>query len=269
MTMQGSASGLPLSMSDPAPPVSTTQGRVIRAALIIFPFGTVILGIGSFGIWWFKKVKVEERGYKYALALRRDLNEAGLQRHLDILRDVMNQPDAQKIPSVAAYLESSMGAENMGYAVRRDRFQKGDVELANVDVELTSKTRFRDVVLLLVPYGETGRAEIEARALAMMMSIAHAVTGESRTETLRLAAVPVGYDKESIERFVASARGKDERFMQVYVAAPSDATLAVLNAAFQVKETGTVITALPDTPDTVTTLAAAQALKATLLKAVE
>lgn len=264
------APGLFFFMSVPATPASSsTQGRVIRAALIIFPFGTVILGIASFGIWWFKKVKVEERGYKYALALRRDLNEAGLQRHMDILRDVMSQPDAQKIPAVAAYLESSMGAENMGYQVRRERFQKGDIELANVDVELTGKTRFREVVLLLVPYGEAGRSEIEARAIAMMMSVAHAITGEAGAQTLRLAAVPVGFDKESIERFVAAARGKDERYMQVLVAAPSEATMAVLNEAFKVKETGTVITALPDTPDTLTTLSAAQALKGRLLKAVE
>lgn len=251
-------------------PVSTTQGRVIRAALIIFPFGTVILGIASFGIWWTKKVKVEERGYKYALALRRDLTEAGLQRHVDILKDVMAQPDSQKIPAVAAYLESSMGAENMGYQVRRVRFQKESLELANVDVELTGKTRFREVVLLLVPYGDPARLNAEVHSIALLMSLAHAITGEAGSQTLRLAVVPVGAEKGAIERFVSAALGKDERFMQVLVAgAPSEETMKALNEAFRVQETGTVITALPETVDTPTTLAAAQALKARLLKAVE
>ncbi|MEN3941821.1 hypothetical protein WJU23_11050 [Prosthecobacter sp. SYSU 5D2] len=255
-------------MSDTAP--SSNQGRWIRAALVIFPAGTVVLGIASFGFWWVKKVKVEERGYKYALALRRDLNEAGLQRHMDILRDVMNQPDAQKIPAVAAYLESSMGAENMGYVVRRVRFQKDDIEMANVDVELTGKKRPREVVLLLVPYGDPARVEAEGRAISMLVSLAHAITGETGTATLRMAVVPYGHDPESLARLMAAARGREERFMQVLVGGGvSEETLAALKKGFRVAETGTVLTSLPDTVDTQTTLSSAQALKARLLKAVE
>jgi len=249
---------------------SSSQGRFIRAALIIFPAGTIILGIASFGIWWTKKVKVEERGYKYALALRRDLSEAGLQHHIDILRDVIRQPDSQKIPAVAAYLESSMGAENMGYDVRRDVFQKGDIELANVDVELTGKTRFREVILLLVPYGDPARPEAELHSIAMLMSLAHAITGEAGSQTLRLAVVPAAFDASSMDRFVSTALGKDERFMQVLVAGgPTEDMLTTLKTAFRTEKTGTRITALPETTDTPSTLAAAQALKAKLLKTVE
>ncbi|TDU73190.1 hypothetical protein EI77_01658 [Prosthecobacter fusiformis] len=249
---------------------SPSQGRWIRAALVIFPAGTIVLGIASFGFWWVKKVKVEERGYKYALALRRDLNEAGLQRHIDILRDVMSQPNAQKIPAVAAYLDSSMGAENMGYQVRRTRFQQGDIELANVDVELTGKQRPREIVLLLATYGDPARTEAEGRSIAMLMSLAHAITGEAGTSTLRLAVVPFGFDPDSMDRFITVARSRDERFMQVLVAGGvSEDTLAALKKAFRVEETGTLITSLPETPDTASTLAAAQALKARLLKAVE
>ena len=255
-------------MSDTPNP--SKQGRWIRAALVIFPAGTIVLGIASFGFWWVKKVKVDERGYKYALALRRELNEAGLQRHMDILRDVMNQPVAEKIPAVAAYLESSMGAENMGYQVRRVRFQKGEIELANVDVELTGKKRPREVVLLLVPYGDPARLEAEANAIAMLLSLAHAITGEAGTSTLRLAVVPAGFEQEALERFTTASRGKEERFMQVLAAGGvSEEMLATLNAAFRVGETGTGITRLPATDDMPATLAAAQALKGTLLKAVE
>lgn len=260
-------------MTDSAPaevPPSGTQGRVIRAALIIFPVGTIVLGIASFGIWWVKKTKVEEGGYKYALALRRELSEAGLQRHFSILQDVMRQPDAQKIPAVAAYLESSMGAENMGYQVRRDRLQKGDIEFANVNVDLTGKSRFREVVLLLVPYGDASRADAEGRALSMLLSLAHAITGEAGSQTLRLAVVPFPADPSSIERLVTFARSREERFMKVLVAGgPSEATLQALADGFRVKETGTIIESLPDTGDVPGTLAAAQVLKGRLLKAVE
>jgi hypothetical protein len=249
---------------------SPNHGRIIRAALIIFPVGTVILGIGSFGIWWFKKAKVEERNFKYAMALRRDLSEAGIKRYEDVLKDVLRQPDAQKIPAVAAYLESSMGGENMGYQVRRDRFQFEPVELANVDVELSTKKRFRDVVLLLVPYGDASRLEEESRAISLLMSLAHAITGESGSCTLRLAVVPAGLDKKALERFVANARAKDERFMQVFVAGGvPDAMLSDVKTAFRVEETGTVVTSLPDTGDTANTFLSAQALKTRLLKAIE
>jgi hypothetical protein len=37
-----------------------------------------------------------------------------------------------------------MGAENMGYQVRRDRSRIGESAVANIDVELTGKPRPRD-----------------------------------------------------------------------------------------------------------------------------
>lgn len=265
--------GLCPTMSDVPPlssatPANATSGRVIRAALIIFPLGTVILGIASFGIWWVKRVQVEERGYKYALALRRDITEAGLARHISILQDVYRQTPDKLLPSVAAYLESSMGPENMGYQVRRDRFQHGGIDLSNVDVELTNKKRFREILLVLVPYGDvdTARQNAEVQALSTLLSVAHAITGESGSQTLRFAAIPAAHDSSSLERFVAAARGKEERFMQVFVLGdPSPATQATLQKAFRVEETGTVIQNLPPTSDAAETLAAAQVLKQRLL----
>lgn len=257
-------------VSPPSDSASGLQGRVIRAALIIFPVGTIVLGIASFGIWWYKREKVEERTYKYAMALRRDLNEASLQRHYDILLEVMAQPPEQKIPAVAAYLESSMGPENMGYQVRRARFEKDGLQLANVDVELMGKKRMQEVVLLLVPYGDAGRNETEARSLAMLMGLAHAVTGEYGTQTLRLAVVPMHASPEALERFFAAAQERRERFMQVIVAGgPTGSDLEKISQAFRVKENGTVLIPLEDTKDIPGTLSAAQAVKARLLKAVE
>jgi hypothetical protein len=128
---------------------------------------------------------------------------------------------------VAAYLESSMGPENMGYQVRRDTFQQGGIDLSNVDVELTNKKRFREILLVLVPYGDTdpARQSAEVQALATLLSVAHAITGESGSQTLRLAAIPAAHDPASLERFVSAARGKEERFMQVFVLGdPSPAT---------------------------------------------
>lgn len=257
-------------MSDPVIAQSSpAQGRFIRAALVIFPAGTILLGIASFGVWSWKERRVEEGGYKHALALRREISDEGLKRHTDILKDVMRQPDNRKIPAVAAYLESSMGAENMGYKVRRDRFHQGELELANVDVELTGKQRPREIVLFLVPYGspDPARAETEVHSIATLMTLAHSMTGEAGTQTLRLLVTPSDYTQESLERYAATARGRDERFMQILVAGnPSAESLAAIKEAFKVEAAGTLVVPLSDPP---AGTAAVEALKARLLKAVE
>ncbi len=248
---------------------SPAQGRFIRAALVIFPVGTVVFGILSFGIWWWKRERVEERGYKYALALRRDLSEAGLRRHADILAEALGRTDAARFQAVAAYLESSMGAENMGYQVRRDRSRVGETEVANIDVELTGKPRPREVVLLLVPYGEAGQAEAESRSLAMLMSLAHALTGETRSLTLRFAAVPLGADPQALARLAEVAESRRERIMQVFVLGGGEAAVAAVKTALQTERSGALVKPLTPPETLETALTAAGALRTALLEAAE
>lgn len=249
-------------------PPSSSQGRWIRAALVIFPVGTVILGIASFGFWWVKKVKVEERSYKYALALRRDLSENGVKRHVEILQEVMSQAIAQRLPAVAAYLESSMGAENMGYQIRRTRTQFREVELSNVDVDLTGKQRPREIILFLVVYGDAERQQAEAHALASLLALAHALTGESGTYTLRFAAVPSAHDPEALERLSVAMRAREERVLQVFVpGGVSESSLAAIRTGLRTEASGTVVTPLPATTDVASTLSAAQVMKPKLIEA--
>lgn len=260
------------------PANSPKPGRFIRAALVIFPAGTIVLGIASFGIWHWKRTQVEARSYRHAAALRRDMSPAVMHRYASILRDVMRQPPASRLPAVASYLESSMGAENMGYEVRRDSFLANGVEVSAVDAELTGKKRPREVVLLLVPYGvnaaDAATVEQEVQALAGMMSLAHAVTGENRTLTLRFAAAPLyakdGEGRSALDRLAAAARDREERFMQILVAAgPDAAVLAEVRRAFRIDSTGTIVRSLPATADVAATLTASLALKNTLMQSVE
>jgi hypothetical protein len=252
---------------------NSKQGRWIRAALVILPVGTIILGAASFGIWWWNKQRVQERSYKFATAMRRDVSAGAVDRYVGILKDVLNQPQARKLGAVAAFLESSMGAENMGYDVRRDHFPMDGIEVANVDAELTGK-RWREVVLVLAPYGEPGKVDAESHALATLMSLAHALTGENRELTLRFAGVPLGVKdpegRTALERFAASARGREERVMRTWVlGGPDEALLAEVRAAFQSEAQGTVVEGLPATTDTAATLATATALKPVLVRAIE
>jgi hypothetical protein len=47
-------------MTEAAPP-QADPGRWIRAALVILPAGTILLGIASFGIWQWKKDQAADR----------------------------------------------------------------------------------------------------------------------------------------------------------------------------------------------------------------
>ncbi|MDZ4287691.1 MAG: hypothetical protein U0984_07025 [Prosthecobacter sp.] len=257
-------------MGNEPPASSRKQGRLLRAALVFFPVGTVIFGIASFGIWWQKRQHVEARSFQFAAAVRQDLNAASVERYVSILRDVLSQPEDRRLPAVASFLDSSMGAENMGYAVRREPFQAGGFELANVDVELTGKHRPREIILVLAPYGDRAKLEAECHALAALMSLAHAVTGENRAVTLRFAGVPIGVKdndgRTGLERFAAACRDREERLMQVHVlGGPSEANLQDIRKTFRAEVSGTVVHGLPATVDTPTTLAAAAALKTFLM----
>ncbi len=244
----------------------TTSGRVVRAALIIFPFGTIILGIASFGFWWVKRVQVEERSYSYATALRRDMTPTALERYVSIFRDVLQLPEAERLPSVASFAESSMSSDNMGYEPRRDRFFSGSQEVSNVDAEMAGAQRLREVRLILVVYGDQARAQAESHALGGMMSLAHAMAGKRADDTLRFAAVPMGVKDPSgrtaLERFAFGMANRGERLMKVtLLGGAGQQVLSDVSLAFRTAQTGAVVESIPETLDTTATLAAMTALK--------
>ena len=180
------------SMSTP-PPLSTT-GRVIRAALIILPFGTVLLGIMSFVLFFDKKEQTVQRSIKYAAGLRKDLNEADLKHYEQVVSDALAKPPAERTRTLATFLDSTLGPENMGYQVRSfmDRTDPKAPPLA-LDVELTGSKRPRDLVVVLGSYLPadvvTGLDLDTPRGLAAFLGVAHASTGLAKVRSLRFAAI--------------------------------------------------------------------------------
>jgi hypothetical protein len=237
-------------MTDSLPQVSSDPGRWIRAALVLFPLGTVLLGIASFGIWQLKRDREEDRSFKYALALKREIALGGIEKHTNLLRDVLKQADAMQ--AVPGYLQSTMGEENMGYTVRRDRFQSGAAECSNVDAELAGKKMPYDVIMVLVPYG--AGEESAALALATMLSIAHEVTGRPMLRTLRFATLP--RVPGAVEKMAERLRGEGDRvkFLHVLGAMPER-----LEESWGLKALGTAIEtpALPSSPMDAVTFAKA------------
>jgi len=228
-------------MTDSPPQASPDTGRWIRAALVIFPLGTVLLGIASFGIWQWKKNREEDRSFKYALALKRDIGLGGIEKHANVLREVLKQPDA--LLAVPGYLQSTMGEENMGYAVRRDRYQSGAAECSNVDAELAGKQMPYDVTMILVPYG--AGEESAALGLATLLSIAHEVTGQPMLRTLRFATLP--RVPGAVEKMAERLRGEGDRVKFLHVLGPMPERL---EEVWGLKALGTAIEtpALPSSP---------------------
>ncbi|MBL9133178.1 MAG: hypothetical protein JNG86_18355 [Verrucomicrobiaceae bacterium] len=245
-----------MTADSPANP-SSDPGRWIRAALVLFPAGTVLLGIASFGIWQWNKDREADRSFQYAQALKREISLGGLEKHENLLRGVLKQPDAMQ--AVPGYLRSTMGEENMGYTVRRQRYDSTAGEHALVDAELSGKRMPREIVLVLAPYAAGD--ESGARALAVMLGIAHEVTGMARLRTLRFAALPAG--EVSWKMLADQMREGGERLMQVHVLGEPPANLdAVLNT----KATGTVVETITLPATTLDAVTLAQSLKQKLLE---
>jgi len=247
-----------------APSTSADPGRWIRAALVLFPAGTILLGIASFGIWQWKKDQAEDRSFKYAMALRRTISMEGIQRHADIVREALSKPDRDL--SIPGYLESTMGEENMGYTVRRQRLG-GDK--SNIDAELSGKQRPREIVLALVLYNDdTARMEGSALAIAETLSVAHELTGEAVLRTLRFAIVPD--TAAALLEIKEGMRRDDERLLHLLVLGGPDAgVITRLQAVLETTKAGTRVIERAATTTPQAAFQSAHELKALLLHAAE
>lgn len=223
------------------------QGRLIRFLLMTLPIGTVLLGIASFGIWMWKKDRVEERAFQYASALRQPISLATIQRHLAVLGSLQGEGVA-RLNAISSYAESSTGPENMGYQSRRIFVDGSKDAVSAVDVELTGKQKPRDVVLVLVmPGGQILAPVAENNAIAGLLTLAHEITGEPSIRTVRMAIVPMpgvlpGWQDaaDMLKRLGREAEQRRERFTHVITLGPEPSAVD-LEAIFQSAQRGTVI----------------------------
>lgn len=250
-------------MTDAPPTTSADPGRWIRLALVMLPIGTIFLGIASFGIWQWKKDQAEDRSFKYALALRRPISLEGIQRHAGIIREALAKPDWHL--SIPGYLESTMGAENMGYTVRRMRYENGGAEKAVVDAELTGRQMVREVylVLVLLP-GDESMNEAASLALAEMLAVAHSLTGEPMSQTIRFVAAPD--DEAAFKELQNDLRRHDEHLGRLTLLGGFSArTIQLLESTLETVKCGTLVRPEAPLKDAAQTLQAATALREHLM----
>ncbi len=247
-----------------AQPTNSDPGRWIRFALVMLPVGTILLGIASFGIWQWKKDQAEDRSFKYALALRRQISPEGIERHAGVVRTALGKADRDL--SIPGYLESTMGAENMGYTVRRERFGS---EQSIIDAELTGTQRPLEIVMVLTLYGGlTNQQESTAQAIAESLSVAHEITGEKVVRSLRFAFIPD--TPKALQQLKDGLQRDGERLMHLLVlGGPEVASIENITRTLDTKAKGTRVLSLPFTKTTQETLESAYQLKGMLLEAAE
>ncbi len=210
----------------------------IRRALVIFPAGLLLLGTGSM-IWHvMKKEATAARSIRYAAGLAREINASDLARYEKILTETTDPA------AVASFVESTLGPENMGYNVRK-LTGRGDAaeRVVALDIELTGRQKPRDVVLFVthhVPLADGAPTAVgHARATALAMSAAHALTGTPVIRSLRLVSVD---SLEGLRRYYELALRPDERISHVVVLGQLVAVQEdVILDALRLSQTGAVI----------------------------
>lgn len=201
------------------PPASSPKpadaGKWIRFALVALPAGTIVLGALSFVIYFEKKEREAEITYRHALALRRDINAADIERHMTVLQEAAKLPAEERRKTVAGYLESTLSPENMGYEVRRDEWHTGGQERVNMLAGLRGTKRPQDVVVVLASYGgEMDAGQIAG--LAVWLSLAQAVTGDPKIKTVQFSAVDAS-DGETVAVSNLLADMRDQKMRASHV----------------------------------------------------
>ena len=203
-----------------SPPTQSDPGKWIRRMVVGLPVGTVILGMASFWIYFENKERKEQRTYRHALGLRRDVNEADLRRRLEVLAEAARLAPDERRQTLASYADSSLSPENMGYDVKNLTWKDGGVERSSVIASLIGSRRPSDRVLVVAGYA--GDAKDDS-ALALLLSMAQALTGTPKIKTLQFAVIDAspGVAVASWNELGSQIRATKDRVTQLFVVGES------------------------------------------------
>ena len=203
-----------------SPPIKSDPGKWIRRMVVGLPVGTVILGMASFWIYFENKERKEQRTYRHALGLRRDVNEADLKRRLEVLAEAARLAPDERRQTLASYADSSLSPENMGYDVKNLTWKDAGLERSSVIASLIGSRRPSDRVLVVAGYG--GDVKDDA-ALALLLSMAQALTGTPKIKTLQFAVIDAspGVADASWNELGSQIRATRDRVTQLFVVGES------------------------------------------------
>lgn len=166
----------------------------VRAFLIGLPLCLAFMVPLSLVIYYQRKHQPEPAASQFAAMLRKDLNAEDFARYQRIMKQDIGERSLAKpenLDAATAFIESTMGYDNMGYAVQRETFEVKGRPLVNLVAELPGKSKPGEVVLVLAAYDAS-----DVSGIAALMCAAHAVTGSEHARTIRFAAVVNAQDPD-------------------------------------------------------------------------
>jgi hypothetical protein len=180
-------------MSSETPSQITTSGRIVRLFVGGLPLGLVIMGALSFVFYFNKKNRPEAPPSEFAAIMRRELNSTDFNRYVEILSKTIGERSLRQpenLQAAAAFMESSMGPDNMGHGVIRQEFTAEGKTLANLLVILTgSKEPDEAVVVLAAHDSSEANLREDSAGAAAMLSLAHSMAGDPQACTVVFLSV--------------------------------------------------------------------------------
>ncbi|MEY4485430.1 MAG: hypothetical protein RL693_2882 [Verrucomicrobiota bacterium] len=171
-----------------------SSGCLVRLFVGGLPLGLAIMGALSFIVYFnMKKKKETPVASQLSSMLRKDLSADDFERYGRILSQDIGVRTAEKkenLEAASAFVESTLGFDNMGYAVVRQEFDANGKTFLNLTADLVGKSNPKEIVLVVSTYDSTALNQPEeSSGLAAMLCLAHSLTGDPLNRTVRYAAV--------------------------------------------------------------------------------
>ncbi|MCF6313444.1 MAG: M28 family peptidase [Verrucomicrobiales bacterium] len=173
-------------------------GKVIRFCLVGLPAGLILITAASFIYTeWFmprQAKRPDARERQFAQMMRKEVNRKDLESYVRVLAEDIGERHTGELESLQAaafFIESSLGASNMGYRVQRQKYTAGEQEVWNLEVTVPGNGKSEEVVVIGAHYdtvaGSPG-ADDNASGVAALLSLANAFIGTENGRTLKFVA---------------------------------------------------------------------------------
>jgi hypothetical protein len=171
---------------------------VMKCLVMALPVGTVVLGAISMVFYLRgeerRKTEAARPVNELAVMLRKDIDQASLEATIRTLSTTLGPRSFEThevLEAAAAFIESSLGRMNMGYVVERRTYEVDGKAFHNLVAELPGGRRADEVLIVGAHYDSAGTspgADDNASGVAVLLAVAHAMTGTVNERTVRFVA---------------------------------------------------------------------------------
>lgn len=173
-------------------------GKVIRFCLVGLPTGLVLITAASFLYTeWFRPnqdLLPDAHEQQYSSMMRKPVSQEDLKHYVGVLANDIGERHTGKIENLTAaayFIESSLGASNMGYRVQRQKYSAGGEEVWNLEVTVQGRGEAKDVLVIGAHYDTVPAspgADDNASGVAALLCLANVFIGRELPVTLKFVA---------------------------------------------------------------------------------